>query len=262
MHALPFLVWLALAVPAVDGPAAFKNGTTAYQAGNMKEAVASWEQAFHAGYRPVLTSYQLACGYARLGDKDAAFRWLDKVAELGGPMSTQMRTDKDLDSLRGDPRWEKVYSAIETAQFPCKHDAKNREFDFWIGDWDVVDAKGNRLGQSHVELMLGDCVLLENWSSSLGSSGKSFNLWDAGRKRWKQTWVDDSGGFHDYTGDFTGGAMRFDGITFGPNGQETKLRMTFTPLAEGKVRQLMEQSTDGGKTWSVAFDGIYVKKKS
>src|SRR5215470_7613228 len=165
MHTVPFLVWIALAVPAVDGPAAFKNGTTAYQAGNLKEAVASWEQAFHAGYRPVLTSYQLACGYARLGDKDAAFRWLDKVAELGGPMSTQMRTDKDLDSLRGDPRWEKVYSAIETAQFPCKHDAKNREFDFWIGDWDVVDAKGNRLGQSHVELMLGDCVLLENWSS-------------------------------------------------------------------------------------------------
>jgi len=261
MHALPFLLWIAIAAPAVDGPTAFKNGTAAYHAGKMKDAVASWEQAFHAGFQPAVTSYQLACGYARLGDKDAAFRWLDKVAELGGPFAGQMKTDDDLASLRADPRWQKAFGTIEAAQYPCKHDPKAREFDFWLGEWNVVDAKGNPQGKSHVDLMIGDCVLLENWTGGLGTEGKSFNLWDAGRKKWKQTWVDETGEMHVYTGELVNGAMKFEGERVDRQGVTHKLRLTFTPLPEGKVRQFMEDSADGGKTYTVAFDGIYVKRK-
>jgi len=47
----------------------------------------------------------------------------------------------------------------------------------------------------------------------------------------------------------------------GPDGQVRKTlgRMTFFPQ-DGTVRQLWEQSVDGGKTWSVAFDGLYTRK--
>ncbi len=38
-------------------------------------------------------------------------------------------------------------------------------------------------------------------------------------------------------------------------------RLGFTLLAGGHVRQLWEQSTDGGKSWTVAFDGLYVPRK-
>jgi hypothetical protein len=34
-------------------------------------------------------------------------------------------------------------------------------------------------------------------------------------------------------------------------------RITWTPHPDGSVRQLWEQSTDEGKTWQVAFDGLY-----
>ena len=36
-------------------------------------------------------------------------------------------------------------------------------------------------------------------------------------------------------------------------------RITWTPNADGSVRQRWETSTDDGKTWTVAFDGIYRK---
>jgi hypothetical protein len=44
-------------------------------------------------------------------------------------------------------------------------------------------------------------------------------------------------------------------------GKPTMERITWTPNPDGTVRQHWEQSTDGGKTWTAAFDGLYRKKK-
>jgi hypothetical protein len=37
-------------------------------------------------------------------------------------------------------------------------------------------------------------------------------------------------------------------------------RITWTKNADATLRQLWESSTDGGKTWTVAFDGLYRKR--
>jgi hypothetical protein len=34
-------------------------------------------------------------------------------------------------------------------------------------------------------------------------------------------------------------------------------RITWSREADGSVRQLWESSSDGGRTWTAAFDGIY-----
>jgi hypothetical protein len=36
-------------------------------------------------------------------------------------------------------------------------------------------------------------------------------------------------------------------------------RVTWTPNADGSVRQLWEKSADGGATWTTAFDGLYTR---
>jgi hypothetical protein len=38
-------------------------------------------------------------------------------------------------------------------------------------------------------------------------------------------------------------------------------KLTFTRIDENRVRQLGENSSDGGKTWTVAYDLLYVRKK-
>jgi hypothetical protein len=39
-------------------------------------------------------------------------------------------------------------------------------------------------------------------------------------------------------------------------------RVTWRPLPEGGLRQTFKTSSDGGKTWTVSFDGFYTKVKS
>lgn len=144
---------------------------------------------------------------------------------------------------------------------PCRAAQEYRQFDFWVGDWEVQGPKGRTLGTSSVQLILGECVVFENWTGAGGSSGKSFNLYNASTHRWRQIWVDDHGGMLEFTGEFKDGAMRYTGESTARDGKPLMDRLTFFPLAEGRVRQLWEQSADQGKTWNTVFDGTYIKKK-
>jgi hypothetical protein len=55
--------------------------------------------------------------------------------------------------------------------------------------------------------------------------------------------------------------MAYHGLTARPDGHSIQERLTFTPLPTGSVHQFWEQSNDDGKTWTVAFDGIYLPHK-
>jgi len=134
-----------------------------------------------------------------------------------------------------------------------------RQFDFWVGEWDVFGPKGKQVGRSSIRLILGGCVVLENWKGSGGVEGTSLNIYDSADAHWHQAWVDGSGTRLDLAGGLRGGAMVLSGVSAAPAGAKTTERITWTPLEGGKVRQLWEQSSDGGTTWTVAFDGTYVK---
>ncbi len=143
---------------------------------------------------------------------------------------------------------------------PCEADTTYRQFDFWVGEWDVFNSEGQQAGTNRIEKLLGGCLLLENWTSARGSEGKSINYYDPIRKRWVQTWVDGQGGIIAVEGGLEDGAMRFEGEHLYPDGRREAYRMSFTPRADGSVRQFIEQSKDGGSTWYVWFDGTYVRK--
>jgi len=138
---------------------------------------------------------------------------------------------------------------------PCSA-AEHHQFDFWIGHWDVFLPNGNKAGENRIESVEGGCALLEQWSGARGSTGKSLNIYDALRRIWHQTWVDSTGGLLVLEGHWTDGHMVLSSSA--PPIQ----RITWSPQADGSVRQLWESSKDGGKSWSTAFDGKYIKKKS
>lgn len=60
-------------------------------------------------------------------------------------------------------------------------------------------------------------------------------------------------------GQFDGKSMVLEGKTLDTAGKETRHRITWTPNADGSVRQLWE-STDAKGAWMVAFDGLYKRK--
>ena len=54
--------------------------------------------------------YNIACAYSRLDQKDAAFDWLFKALDAGFDETGTIRSDEDLDNLRGDARYRKALS--------------------------------------------------------------------------------------------------------------------------------------------------------
>src|SRR3712207_1307780 len=67
---------------------------------------------------------------------------------------------------------------------PCRDSQEYRQLDFWVGEWEVLGPKGKTVGASSVQLILGDCVVFENWTGAGGYTGKSFNLYDARTRKW------------------------------------------------------------------------------
>jgi hypothetical protein len=135
----------------------------------------------------------------------------------------------------------------------------HRQFDFWLGEWDVTDAKGKTAGRNRIVALHDGCVLQENWSGTGGFTGTSLNAYDAERKTWHQTWVDNSGGVLQLDGEFAAGKMLLRGETL-DEGKKVLQRISWQPLPDGRVRQLWESSKDGGGTWAVAFDGYYARR--
>ncbi len=146
---------------------------------------------------------------------------------------------------------------------PCRA-PEHRQFDFWLGEWEVRGPAGKVAGRNRITLLHQGCVLFENWTSTGGSiTGSSLNVYDADRKKWHQTWVDNSGGLLVLEGGLVDGKMVLIGeaIDVAKPGEGTQNRITWQPLPDGRVRQHWETSTDKGRTWTTSFDGYYTKQQ-
>jgi len=227
---------------------------------HFQQAIAAYRKALEIAPNP-LFPYNIGCSYARLGQADKAFEWLDRAATAGFKGSAAVKADEDLASLRSDPRFGELIAKFERAEMPCAYSKESRQFDFWLGEWEARTPDGSLAGTSSIQLILGQCVVYENWTGTLGGSGKSLNMFNSAKGKWQQTWADDSGGVMEFVGEFKDGAMRFNGEATAPDGSKFTRRLTFTPLPEGRVRQFSERTTDGGKTWSVEYDLTYSKKQ-
>ena len=157
---------------------------------------------------------------------------------------------------------------MEAQKSPCTTDPVYRQFDFWIGEWDVYAKNGKKAGDSKIELILDSCIILENWKSASVSQGihyegKSFNTYNSTTKQWQQTWVDNVGGSTEFLeGYFESNKMIFLTKPF-PLSKDTiaMRRLTFYNLGVDKVRQFGEISKDNGGTWNTEYDLEYRRKK-
>jgi hypothetical protein len=134
---------------------------------------------------------------------------------------------------------------------------ESRQFDFWLGEWQVTAANGKHAGTNRIVREYGGCVIHERYTTPRGYAGESLNAWDADRKVWHQTWVDSSGTLLLLEGGLAGASM----VLRGPGideGRPVKHRITWTPNADGSVRQHWETAAEDGQ-WKTTFDGTYRK---
>ena len=189
---------------------------------------------------------------------------LERVTPPAPGVLNQLRTAEDFKALRDDPRFQAIVARLTPCSGP-----QYAEFDFWLGDWEVRNAAGQILGSNRISKRHGGCVVFEEWESAAGGSGSSFNFFDSTTKQWHQFWVDASGtNWLSSDGQGSPTTLRggmHDGAMVLSSQPETLpsiglTRATWRPLPDGSVRQTFEGSSDGGKTWTVSFDGFYKKK--
>jgi len=138
----------------------------------------------------------------------------------------------------------------------------NHDFDFWLGEWNVTTPDGKAAGTSRIESIAGGHGLLENWTgepATGGGNGKSLNAYNIATRQWQQFWIGSGGGILELAGGLVEGKMVLSGSHL-VRGHPLTERISWTPNADGTVRQFWEQSKDEGKTWTAVFDGLYRRK--
>ena len=153
------------------------------------------------------------------------------------------------------------------SQKPCNSNQAYRQFDFWIGNWEVFAKNGNKAGDSKITLILDSCIILEEWTSAntvrgMRYAGKSFNTYDAKTRQWQQTWVDNVGGSTEYLkGSYADKKLVFQTATFRISKDTMAVRrLSFYDLGNDRVRQHGEISKDNEITWTTEFDLEYRRK--
>lgn len=141
---------------------------------------------------------------------------------------------------------------------------EHRQFDFWLGEWEVMDSTGaKRLGRNSVSSILKGCVLREVWLDADGSAGESLNAYDEATHQWHQTWMDDAGNVWKTDGGFVDGRMVLTRTAPALRNAAILVqhRWTWSKIDTNRVRQLYQFSRDSGKTWTVGFDGRYIRRE-
>ncbi len=241
-------------------------GYSAYSTGNEDEAEECYRRALAArpsgGLRASILS-RLARINALKGRDAEALDNIDSAIGAGFYALPELDTVVDFNKLRNEPRFKQLRDKVFNSLYPCMNNPRVREFDFWIGEWEVYGTGTDTYaGHSIVQKISGGCALLENWKSSV-SEGKSLNFIDDSTNTWRQVWV---GSYPMGKQVFTNGvyrdsAMRFIFATRDAQGHPQIGRFIFYNMGPERVRQFNEVSSDGGKTWVTSYDFTYKRVK-
>ena len=239
-----------------NGEVWFGLGLSRYSLGHHGLAAVAYRQAFELGYEPLRTGFHLARVYAAAGDDAAAIEWLGRLAQSGTQLHQAIASTSEFERLRGNPAFDELVARTRPCGAP-----PYRRLDFWVGNWSVVTGEDEQeVGRNSIVKILNGCAVIENWVSGGGFEGKSLFYYHDVEKIWKQVWVTSNQGLKEkrLIAELEGGAVRFQGELPQEDGSRVLDRTTLTPLPEGRVRQVIEQSRDGGETWQVSFGAVYV----
>lgn len=142
----------------------------------------------------------------------------------------------------------------------------NHELDFWVGHWKCSGESygaNNQVtkteGTNTITKTYDGHVTQENFRMK-GLNGMSVSVYDSIAKLWRQTWVDDQGGYIALTGTFEDGKMTLRTIPR-PDRPKAAARMIFSNITPDSFDWDWQTSRDSGTTWTPAWHLHYTRVK-
>ncbi|MDX1403835.1 MAG: hypothetical protein R3192_04830 [Woeseiaceae bacterium] len=245
-----------------DPQAWFALARTARDNNELEVASKSLDRASGYGLSPVQAGIEKARILLAGDDPGGATAALRAVFTAGFTGVGVLQNDPLINSMAGREDYDALIDEMTVQAFPCEHQDGFRDFDFWIGEWDVHLANGTYAGSNVIKPIERGCALTEHWTSANGGTGMSINYLDKASGDWVQVWNAAAGAQIIIRGGLTDDGMALEGyIHYVANETTAPFRGLWTPLPDGRVRQYFEQSNDDGKTWNPWFEGFYSRKQ-
>jgi hypothetical protein len=154
-----------------------------------------------------------------------------------------------------------VTSAHAQAPAACVGE-EYRQLDFWLGNWDLTwtptSDSDTGEGTNDITQILGDCVVQESFKGA-GAIGHSVSLFDAPPGKWRQTWVDNTGGYFALVGGPDDEGFRLDMTRI--SDKAPYMRMIWRNIKKDSMDWRWQRSPDKGKTWEDSWVIHYVRQK-
>jgi len=256
-----------LKTDASNGRIWYRLAETYKSQGLYKEAIESYKKSIDlkTGGIPLgFIKASLAKAYSQNKDSSNVFQLLSEMVSNGYGNFPDLISSTEYGWLKSNARFVSIVSRAKSNAFPCMNNPHNREFDFWVGQWNVYQTGTDyQVGMSSIENTSGGCLILENWTA-VGNpdEGKSMNFLNPKTAKWEQHYMGIAGASQNYyNGEYKEGAMRFEGDGVDKAGNKLLFRLTYFNERPNQVKQLLEQSADSGKTWITLYDFTYKKTK-
>ena len=133
--------------------------------------------------------------------------------------------------------------------------ARYRDFDFWVGGWNVFNAAGAVTATSRITSELDGCAVLEEWMPGNGARGRSINAYDRTDGKWHQMWVA-PGPFSPLriAGVKKDGVLEMSGVRTSPFGFSVVDTMRWRAISADVVNQSGSKHITGGFVSTFSID--------
>lgn len=148
-----------------------------------------------------------------------------------------------------------------TAKEPaCKDDPLYHQLDFTIGKW-AVTSKGAKHAEVTMSPILDGCAIAEKWDNPKGvGNGAGLFTYSRALKAWTYNWASDQAAASFFQAELIKpGHMRFVTQRPTPAGRTLTRHWNLIAMPDGTVRELANDSEDGGETWKIAYDLTWTK---
>lgn len=176
------------------------------------------------------------------------------AAQRPAPSSMSRR---DLETEVSNLRGIVSFGAVITQRPSACASADERQFDFWVGEWDVSGTGYTAVvAESTITLADEGCLVLENWRPFANGHAHSISVYDQTNHRWRQYYAGAGIAPTEYTGVMDSeGVLRFDVDNSSP-----ARRMNYQRIDANTVRQWGEQYDDITRVWSTTWDLTYRRR--
>ena len=227
-----------------NGFAWFRLGYALHTDGRYQEAIAAHRQAANFPKGKHIAMYNWACALSCLEQYDEALEKLSEAIESGFYSYKILKDDADWDGLKDDPRFTAMLHKLAGQGID-----PYRQFDFYIGNWEVRNTGGRRVGTSEITSDAKGYLISGKWQGTDKTSGTSVSFYDPGDEVWKQTWVDGNGKVTRLDGTFKDGEMVFEGTALDRDDNKEWVKVTIEPVVSGQIKKTVYKKDCEDEQW-------------